>query len=77
MFNTLTVVIVILLVLVVGDGVRRFMINRRNRLDVSPALKERIRNPGPDYEASNEPPPSYISFKFVPFSRSTIIYKIT
>ena len=61
MFNTLTVVIVILLVLVVGDGVRRFMINRRNRLDVSPALKERIRNPGPDYEASNEPPPSYIS----------------
>lgn len=61
MFNTLTVVIVILLVLVVGDGVRRFMINRRNRLDVSPALKKRIKNPEPDYAESNEPPPSYIS----------------
>ncbi len=61
MFNTLTVVIVILLVLVVGDGIRRFMINRRNRIDVSPALKKRIRNPEPDYEESNEPPPSYIS----------------
>jgi len=61
MFNTLTVVIVILLVLVVGDGIRRFMINRRNRIDVSPALKKRIRNPEPDDEQSNEPPPSYIS----------------
>jgi cell division protein ZipA len=61
MFNTLTVVIVILLVLVVGDGIRRFMINRRNRIGVSPALKKRIRNPEPDYEESHEPPPSYIS----------------
>ncbi len=61
MFNTLTVVIVILLVLVVGDGIRRFMINRRNRIDVSPALKKRIRNTDPDDEELNEPPPSYIS----------------
>ncbi len=61
MFNTITVAIVILLVLVVGDGIRRFMINRRNRIDVSPALKKRIRNTQSDYEETNEPPPSYIS----------------
>ena len=61
MWNTITVIFAVLLILVVADGVRRFMINRRNRIDVSPALKKRIRNTEPDDEDVSGPPPSYIS----------------
>lgn len=58
MSNWLTGVIVLLIIIILVDGYRR---RNRNRLDVSPALKKRLRNPTPDDEPENEIPPSYIS----------------
>jgi cell division protein ZipA len=58
MSNWLTGVIVLLIVVILVDGYRR---RNRNRIDVSPALKKRLRNPVPDDEPENEIPPSYIS----------------
>ncbi|RYY04049.1 MAG: cell division protein ZipA [Gammaproteobacteria bacterium] len=61
MSNWLTAVIVLLIIIILADGIRRTLNARRNRIDVSPALKKRIKNPEPEYEEENQTPPSYIS----------------
>ena len=61
MSNWLTAVIVLLIIIILADGIRRTLNARRNRIDVSPALKKRIKHPESEYEETNEAPPSYIS----------------
>ena len=61
MSNWLTAVIVLLIIIILADGIRRTLNARRNRIDVSPALKKRIKHSEPEYEEENEAPPSYIS----------------
>ena len=61
MSNWLTGIIVLLIIIILADGFRRTWNARRNRLDVSPALKKSLRNHEPDKEEINEVPPSYIS----------------
>jgi cell division protein ZipA len=62
MSNWLTGIIVLLIIIILADGFRRTWNARRNRLDVSPALKKSLRNSHErDDEVINEAPPSYIS----------------
>ncbi len=61
MSNWLTAVIVLLIIIILADGVRRTLNARRNRIDVSPALKKRIKHVEPELEEENAAPPSYIS----------------
>lgn len=59
MSNWLTGIIVLLIVVILADGFRRTWNARRNRIDVSPALKKRVKSTDDDYE--DEETPSYIS----------------
>ncbi|RYY75285.1 MAG: cell division protein ZipA [Gammaproteobacteria bacterium] len=62
MSNWLTGIIVLLIIIILADGFRRTWNARRNRLDVSPALKKSLKNHHEhDDEVINEAPPSYIS----------------
>lgn len=61
MSDWLTGVIVLLIIIILADGVRRTLNARRNRIDVSPALKKRLKHPEPELQEENEAPPSYIS----------------
>ena len=62
MSNWLTGIIVLLIIIILADGFRRTWNARRNRLDVSPALKKSLRNHHEhEDEVINEAPPSYIS----------------
>lgn len=64
MSDWLTGIIVLLIIIILADGFRRTMNARRNRIDVSPALKKSLRthaNHDRDDEETNEAPPSYIS----------------
>ncbi len=58
MSNWLTGVIVLLIIIILVHG---YFQRNRNRLDVSPALKKRLKKSVSDDEEPNEPPPSYIS----------------
>ncbi|MET0356014.1 MAG: cell division protein ZipA [Cellvibrio sp.] len=60
MSEWLTGIIVLLIIIILADGFRRTMNARRNRIDVSPALKKSLRNHDHNEEI-NEAPPSYIS----------------
>lgn len=61
MSDWLTGVIVLLIIVILADGFRRTLNARRNRIDVSPALKKRLKHPEPELQEENEAPPSYIS----------------
>ena len=61
MSNWLTGIIVLLIVIILIDGFRRTWNSRRNRIDVSPALKKRMKMaPEPEPE-EKEAPASYVS----------------
>jgi len=53
MSNWLTGVIVLLIIIILADGIRRTLNARRNRIDVSPNLKKRARME-PEYDEVNE-----------------------
>ena len=61
MSNWLTGILVLLIIIILADGFRRTWNARRNRIDVSPALKKSLRNHERESEEITEPAPSYIS----------------
>ncbi len=58
MSNWLTGVIVLLIIIILIDGYRR---RNKNRLDVSPALKKKLRSGSSEEDRGSEAPPSYLS----------------
>jgi cell division protein ZipA len=61
MSNWLTGILVLLIIIILADGFRRTWNARRNRIDVSPALKKSLKSHERDSDEINEASPSYSS----------------